>query len=128
MNPAQFRSSDRSLADGEFIAYDADMLLVSRRVVRTLRKFGIEAQTPSESFPQDLAKPFEERISVSHKPVAVAAGLGHMGHHRILIHPVFGSHRCLGTIIMDTDLDSYDAPLDFNPCISCNLCVSVCPT
>jgi ferredoxin len=128
MNPSQFRASDRSLADGEFIAYDAEMLLISRKIVRNLRKFGIEALTPSESFPQDMAKPREERIFVSHKPVAVAAGLGHMGHHRILIHPVFGSHLCLGTIIMDTELDGYDSPVDFNPCISCILCVSVCPT
>ena len=128
MNLAQFRSSDRSLADGEFIAYDAEMLLISRKVVRSLREIGIEAITPSESFPQDMTKPLNERIIVSHKPVAAAAGLGHMGHHRILIHPIFGSHLCLGTIITDMNIDTYDAPFAFNPCISCNLCVSVCPT
>ena len=128
MNPAQFRSTDRSLADGEFIALDGEMFHISRKVARILRKNGIEAVTPSEGFPQDMAKPRHERITVSHKPVAAAAGLGHMGHHRILIHPVFGSHICLGTVIIDTELDSYDAPLDYNPCLSCNLCVAVCPT
>ncbi|MFH0996871.1 MAG: 4Fe-4S double cluster binding domain-containing protein [Pseudomonadota bacterium] len=67
-------------------------------------------------------------FTVSHKPVAAAAGFGHIGHHRLLIHPVFGGHACLGTLIMDTTLDSYDQPLDFNPCITCKLCVSICPT
>lgn len=128
MNPAQLQSSDRSLADGEFIALDAEMLLVSRKVVRLLRDCGIGAITPSEGFPQDMTKWPGRMFTVSHKPVAAAAGLGRIGHHRLLIHPVFGSHICLGTIIIDTAIDSYDQPLDFNPCVSCNLCVSVCPT
>lgn len=128
MNAAQIQSSDRSLADGEFIAFDAEMLLISRKVVKKLREKGIAAITPSEGFPQDMNNWPKRMITVSHKPVAAAAGLGHIGHHRLLIHPVFGSHICLGTLIMDTALDSYDRPLDFNPCISCKLCVSVCPT
>lgn len=99
-----------------------------RKVVKVLRKNGVAAITPSEGFPQDMNKWPGKMFTVSHKPVAAAAGLGRIGHHRLLIHPVFGSHICLGTLIMDTALDSYDQPLDFNPCISCKLCVSVCPT
>jgi hypothetical protein len=34
---------------------------------------------------------------VSHKPLAVAAGLGHMGIHRNVIHPKFGNFILLGT-------------------------------
>lgn len=128
MNAAQIQSQDRTLSDGEFIALDAEMLLISRKVVKVLRKNGIAAITPSEGFPQDMNKWPGKMFTVSHKPVAAAAGLGRIGHHRLLIHPVFGSHICLGTLIMDAVLDSYDQPLDFNPCISCNLCVSVCPT
>ena len=67
-------------------------------------------------------------FTISHKPVAEAAGLGRMGHHRLLIHPVLGSHLCLGTLVIDTALDDYDQPLDYSPCIGCNLCVGVCPT
>ncbi len=52
MNEAQVRSNDRSLADGEFIAYDAEMLHISRMVVKALRDEGITAVTPSESFPR----------------------------------------------------------------------------
>ena len=38
---------------------------------------------------------------VSHKPVAVEAGLGHMGIHRNLIHPKFGNFVLLGTVLLD---------------------------
>ena len=65
---------------------------------------------------------------VSHKPVAIAAGLGRMGIHRNVIHPRFGSFILLGTVILDVELDRYDSPVDFNPCLSCKLCVAACPT
>ncbi len=40
---------------------------------------------------------------VSHKPVAVAAGLGHMGIHRNVIHPKFGNFILLGTVLIDAE-------------------------
>jgi epoxyqueuosine reductase QueG len=40
---------------------------------------------------------------VSHKPVAVAAGLGHMGIHRNVIHPKFGNSILLGTVLVAAD-------------------------
>ncbi len=104
------------------------MLHISRTVVKTLRDEGITAVTPSESFPQDMSKWQGRMLTVSHKPVAEAAGLGMIGHHRLLIHPIFGSHLCFGTIIIDTALDVYDQPIDYNPCIGCKLCVATCPT
>jgi ferredoxin len=64
---------------------------------------------------------------VSHKPVAVAAGLGHMGIHRNVIHPKFGNFIVLGTVLIDADTTEHDAPLDFNPCLECKLCVAACP-
>jgi ferredoxin len=64
---------------------------------------------------------------VSHKPVAVAAGLGHMGLHRNLIHPRFGSFVLLGTLLLDRDVDGQGRPLDGSPCIDCKLCVAACP-
>jgi ferredoxin len=50
-----------------------------------------------------------------------------MGHHRLVIHPRFGNFIVLGTILLDGEATAYDRPLDFNPCIECKLCVSVCP-
>jgi ferredoxin len=64
---------------------------------------------------------------VSHKPVAVAAGLGHMGIHRNVIHPKFGSFILLGTVLLDAEVTAYDRPIDYNPCVECKLCVSACP-
>jgi NAD-dependent dihydropyrimidine dehydrogenase PreA subunit len=65
---------------------------------------------------------------VSHKPVAVAAGLGRMGIHRNVIHPRFGNFVLLGTVVIDTAVDRYSQPLDYNPCLECKLCVAACPT
>jgi len=65
---------------------------------------------------------------VSHKPVAVAAGLGRMGIHRNVIHPKFGNFILLGTIVTDVEISDYGQPLDYNPCLECKLCVAACPT
>jgi ferredoxin len=71
---------------------------------------------------------FPERIwVVGHKPVAVAAGLGHMGIHRNVIHPKFGNFVLLGTVLLDAEATSQDHPLDYNPCLECKLCVAACP-
>jgi NAD-dependent dihydropyrimidine dehydrogenase PreA subunit len=57
----------------------------------------------------------------------VAAGLGHMGIHRSVIHPKFGSFVLLGTVLIGAEADSYDQPIDYNPCLECKLCVAACP-
>ncbi len=128
LNPPQIQSPDRSLADKELIALDSEMEAVSRRVIWQLRKRGIAAVVPSENFPMDMLKWPGKMWTVSHKPIAAAAGLGHLGHHRLLIHPEFGSFVCLGTILIDVEISKYDRPIDFNPCLECQLCVSVCPS
>jgi len=51
-----------------------------------------------------------------------------MGIHRNVIHPVFGKFILLGTILIGADVDSYGRPLDYNPCLECQLCVAACPT
>ena len=72
---------------------------------------------------------FPEKIwVVSHKPVAVAAGLGHMGIHRNVIHPRFGNFILLGTVLIAAEATGYDQPLSYNPCLECKLCVAACPT
>jgi Fe-S-cluster-containing hydrogenase component 2/putative sterol carrier protein len=45
----------------------------------------------------------------------------------LILNPRFGANIVLGTILTDAELASYDAPLEFNPCVECKLCVSVCP-
>ena len=50
-----------------------------------------------------------------------------MGIHRNVIHPKFGSFILLGTIAVDRAVSACSAPIDFNPCVECKLCVSACP-
>jgi ferredoxin len=64
---------------------------------------------------------------ISHKIIAMAGGLGQIGHHRLVIHPRFGSFIVLGTLLLDREALVYDQPLDYNPCLECRLCVAVCP-
>jgi Fe-S-cluster-containing hydrogenase component 2 len=59
--------------------------------------------------------------------VAVAAGLGHMGIHRNVIHPKFGNFILLGTVLLDAEVTHASQPLDYNPCLECKLCVVACP-
>ena len=42
-------------------------------------------------FPMEMDRFPGKTWVVSHKPVAVAAGLGQMGIHRNVIHPKFGN-------------------------------------
>jgi NAD-dependent dihydropyrimidine dehydrogenase PreA subunit len=79
-------------------------------------------------FPMEADRWGSKMWVVSHKPVAVAAGLGRMGIHRNVIHPKFGSFILLGTVLMDTEVSEYSYPIDYNPCLECKLCVAACPT
>lgn len=128
LNLPQIQSADRSLADVEFIALESEMERISRTVVKVLRENGIGTVVPSENFPMDMLKWPGKMWTVSHKPIAAAAGLGQIGHHRLLIHPVYGSYICVGTMLIDVAVTKYDYPIEFNPCLECKLCVSVCPT
>lgn len=78
-------------------------------------------------FPMEMARfPGKIRV-VAHKPVAEAAGLGRMGIHRNVIHPKFGSFVLLGTVLVGAEIGEYSRPLEYNPCLSCKLCVAACP-
>jgi ferredoxin len=80
------------------------------------------------AFPMEADRWMTERMwVVAHKPVAVAAGLGRMGIHRNVIHPRFGNFILLGTILVAAEISEYARELDFNPCLTCKLCVAACP-
>jgi epoxyqueuosine reductase QueG len=128
LNRPQIQSSDRSLPDSEFISIESEMKRTSRKVINTLRDEGIEAVLPLDNFPMNML-PWPGKVwTVSHKTVAEAAGLGKIGYHRLLIHPVFGNYVGLGTMLIDGVVNQYDKPITFDPCIKCKLCVNVCPT
>jgi ferredoxin len=127
MNREPIRSPARSVSNLEFHHTGDRVNEVARRIVSALEGRGIRAVNPSMGFPMEMGN-FPEKIwVVSHKTVAVAAGLGHMGIHRNVIHPKFGNFILLGTVLVDAELESYDNPIDYNPCLECKLCVAACP-
>jgi NAD-dependent dihydropyrimidine dehydrogenase PreA subunit len=92
-----------------------------------LNELGHGALNPAVGFPMEMDRFPAKTFVLSHKPIAVAAGLGKMGIHRNVIHPRFGNFVLLGTVVTDMPLEHDSAPLDFNPCLECKLCVAACP-
>ena len=128
MNYDNVRSPARSVANSEFHQAGDDVDQVARRITARLQREGIRVMNPPMAFPMEADKWGTERMwVVSHKPVAVAAGLGHMGIHRNVIHPRFGNFILLGTILVGAEISGYGRPLDYNPCVECKLCVAACP-
>ncbi len=127
LNREPIRSTARSLANIEFHETGHDISEVSRRIVRALEDRGIRAASAPVGFPMEADLWPGKMWTISHKPVAVEAGLGNVGIHRLVIHPQFGNFVMLGTVVVGAEVESYDQPLSFNPCFECRLCVSACP-
>lgn len=127
MNRESIRTSARSVANLEFHHTGDRVNEAARLIVTILEDKGVRALNPAMGFPMEMSN-FPERIwVVSHKTAAAAAGMGQMGIHRNVIHPKFGNFILLGTVLTDAEIDMYDAPLDYNPCLECKLCVAACP-
>jgi epoxyqueuosine reductase QueG len=128
MNRDNVRNPARSVANSEFHHTGDEVNDVARHIVAALERAGIRAMSPPMGFPMEADSWMTERIwTVAHKPVAVAAGLGHMGIHRNVIHPRFGNFILLGTILVGAEISAYSQELDYNPCLECKLCVAACP-
>lgn len=128
MNREPIRSPARSVANVEFHRTGDHTNDVARAIVTALERRGVRAVNPAMGFPMEMDR-FPGKVwVVSHKTVAVAAGLGQMGIHRNVIHPKYGNFILLGTILTDVEISRYDHPIDYNPCLECKLCVAACPT
>jgi NAD-dependent dihydropyrimidine dehydrogenase PreA subunit len=127
MNRQPIRSPARSVANQEFHHTTDHANEVAHEIVRQLEAKGIRAMNPTVGFPMEMAR-FPGKVwVVSHKPVAVAAGLGQMGVHRNVIHPRFGNFILLGTVLVAARIGAESRPIEFNPCLTCKLCVAACP-
>ena len=128
MNREPIHNPARSVANVEFHQTGERVNEIAHRIVARLEARGIRAINPAMGFPMEMAQVGNGKLwVVSHKPIAVAAGLGHMGIHRNVIHPRFGNFIILGTVLVDARITEYQQPLDYNPCLECKLCVSACP-
>jgi epoxyqueuosine reductase QueG len=126
-NRESIQSPSLAVADQEFSKVYSNISDSARRIVKRLNDSKVRGVVIPSGFPMDMTRWPGKIWEVSHKTLAVEAGLGHMGLHRVLIHPKFGNHIALDTILIDTELDHYDKPLEESPCIKCGLCVAVCP-
>jgi ferredoxin len=128
MNPEPIRSTARSVANVEFHQTGEHVNEIAHRIVMALGDRGVRATNPSMGFPMEMDRVGTGKVwVVSHKRIAVAAGLGQMGIHRNVIHPRFGNFILLGTVLMDAEVSEYHRPVDYNPCVECKLCVAACP-
>ena len=122
------RGAPRSVANLEFHRAGHHVDQICAAIVAELERQGVRAVNPSMGFPMEMHQSSGYAIwVVSHKPIAVEAGLGQMGIHRNLIHPRFGNFVLLGTVLIDCEAADYDHPIPYNPCLECKLCVAACP-
>jgi ferredoxin len=127
-NRDAIRSTSRATANHAWHQAGDKLDGAAARICEQLAASGVRAVSTNMGFPMDVqAPPGQVSWAIAHKIVAVEAGLGHMGTNRNVIHPKFGNFVLLETILIDVEIDAYDRPLDYNPCLGCNLCVAACP-
>jgi epoxyqueuosine reductase QueG len=127
-NRENIQSPARYVANEEFHHTGDRTSSVSREILRRLNRLGIRGVVVNKGWPMALDRYPGKIWDVSHKIMAVEAGLGQMGVNRLVLHPKYGSCIQLESILINGVLDGYDRPLVENPCIKCNLCAAVCPT
>jgi len=128
INRENLRSPARSIASLELHEVGESLTSASHNLASYFERLGVRAASPAVGFPMEMDQWLGKMYVVSHKPVAVAAGLGQMGLHRNVIHPVFGSFVLLNTVLIDAEMDEYSRPLEYAPCLDCKLCSITCPT
>jgi epoxyqueuosine reductase QueG len=67
----------------------------------------------------------EQKGHVSHKDLARAAGLGHIGRSGLLVHPEYGARVRYASVLTDLEF-APDAPAA-TTCGDCQKCVRACP-
>jgi len=127
VNPEAVQSPVREIANEENHRTTKEISHIVVAIVRRLNTLGVRGLATPVGFPMNMDRWPGKIWEISHKPIAIEAGLGQMGINRNVINPRFGNHVLLDTILIDAEIDNYDQPIDFNPCFNCNLCVAACP-
>ncbi|MCR4400264.1 MAG: 4Fe-4S binding protein [Syntrophomonadaceae bacterium] len=90
-------------------------------------RFGARCMTVAVSYPLDMGGEAMGTVAdVSLRHAALAAGLGAMGRHNLVMHPRFGSRVLFSAVLTDLEMDS-DPPFTGDLCIDCDICVEACP-
>src|SRR4029077_7370548 len=107
---------------------------MGRRTVKYINGLGGEGLTTTIGWPMEVGQRWADKIwPVSHKLVAQAAVLGVIGTSRNFLHRKFGAYCLIDTVVTNLEFEAREytqseQPLDWNPCLECNLCVASCPT
>jgi epoxyqueuosine reductase QueG len=67
----------------------------------------------------------KQTAHLSHKMIALRAGIGWIGRNNLLVHPKAGSKIRIATVLTDMPLQT-DKPLE-RDCGSCKKCIEICP-
>jgi ferredoxin len=130
-NKAAMQSRFLPTANHELYTCEERVFEMGRRTIRYLNTLGGEGLTTTVGWPQEVSQRWADKIwPLSHKLVAQAAGLGIIGTSRNFLHRRFGAYCLIDTVVTNLEFaaEEYDAPVDWNPCLECNLCVASCPT
>lgn len=127
LNRENMQSPARSSANGEFRRAEEDLARISGEILRHLNDQGIRGVVLNPGFPMDMNRWPGKTWDVSHKTIAVEAGIGVMGLNRLVLSPRLGSTILLNTILIKAQMDHYDHRLEQDPCLKCRLCAAVCP-
>jgi Fe-S-cluster-containing hydrogenase component 2 len=128
LNRENMQSLARPLYNGEIRRGEEDLSRISGEIIRHLNRQDIRGVILNPAFPMDMNRWPGKTFDVSHKTIAVEAGIGVMGLNRLVLSPRFGSAILLNSIFINAQVDHYDRPLEQNPCLNCRLCAAVCPT
>ncbi|MDD2902715.1 MAG: 4Fe-4S ferredoxin [Syntrophales bacterium] len=128
LNRENVQSPARPLYNGEVRRTEEDLSRISGEIMRHLNSQDIRGVILNPAFPMDMNRWPGKTWDVSHKTMAVEAGIGVMGLNRLVLSPRFGSNIFLNSILINAQVDPYDQRLEQNPCLNCRLCAAVCPT
>ena len=78
-------------------------------------------------WPEADTRAFVDTAPVHERELALAAGLGWIGKHTLLIHPRLGSWMLLGGVLTTLDLEMAERE-ESDHCGTCTRCIDACPT
>ena len=133
-NKASMQSRYLPTANHELYECEERLFQWGHKVIKYVNSLGGEGLTTTIGWPQEVSQRWADKIwPLSHKLVAQAAGLGIIGTSRNFLHKKYGAYCLIDTVLTnlefaDEEYAESEKPLDWNPCLECNLCVASCPT
>ncbi|MDP3938875.1 MAG: SCP2 sterol-binding domain-containing protein [Deltaproteobacteria bacterium] len=130
-NKAAMQSRYLPSANHELYSCEERIFEMGRKTIRHINSLGGDGLSTTIGWPQEVSQRWADKIwPLSHKLVAQAAGLGVIGLSRNFLHRKFGAYCLIDTVLTNLEFppEAYAKPIEWNPCIECNLCVASCPT